>query len=103
MAKIGSFTKTQDGFEGEVFTLAHTFKATLVRIPTTTADAPQYRAMAGRADIGAAWEKRANGSGEIYLSVSFDDVSFANPITGNLVTADGENYDLLWSRPRPKH
>jgi len=103
MAKIGNFTKTQDGFEGEVFTLAHTFKATLVRSPSTNPEAPQYRAMAGRADIGAAWEKRANSTGEIYLSVTFDDVSFSNPISGNLVTADGETYDLLWSRPRPKH
>ena len=100
MANIGTYTKTDNGFVGEIVTL--TFRARNVRlIPETNGsseNAPSYRAFVGRAEIGAAWSKRS-GEGRDYLSVKLDDPSFPAPIYASLVDAD-EGYSLIWSRTR---
>jgi len=51
MANIGTFTKTENGFVGEIVTL--TFQAKNVRLvpeATGTDNAPSHRAYVGRAD-----------------------------------------------------
>jgi uncharacterized protein (DUF736 family) len=51
MANIGTFTKTETGFVGEIVTL--TFQAKNVRLvpeATGTDNAPSHRAYVGRAD-----------------------------------------------------
>ena len=55
MANIGTFTKTEIGFVGEIVTL--TFQANNVRLvpeATGTDNAPSHRAYVGRAEIGSA-------------------------------------------------
>ena len=86
MANIGTFTKTEQGFTGELVTLS--LKAKNVRLVEEAAssneNAPTHRAFVGRVEIGAAWAKRSN-EGRPYLSVKLDDPSFTNPIYANLI------------------
>jgi uncharacterized protein (DUF736 family) len=100
MANIGTFTKTEQGYVGEIVTL--TFQAKNIRlVPETNSsneNAPSHRAFVGRAEIGAAWSKRS-GEGRDYLAVKLDDPSFNAPIYANLVD-DGEAFTLIWSRSR---
>lgn len=102
MANIGTFTKTEQGFVGEIVTLS--FQAKNVRmVPETNGtneNAPSHRVYVGRAEIGAAWAKRSN-EGRNYLSVKLDDPSFNAPIYANLFDdEDGETHTLIWSRGR---
>jgi uncharacterized protein (DUF736 family) len=102
MANIGTFTKTEQGFVGEIVTLS--FQARGVRLVPETSNgnenAPSHRVYVGRAEIGAAWAKRSS-EGRDYHSVKLDDPSFSGPIYANLFEAeDGESYTLIWSRAR---
>src|SRR6476646_8952683 len=101
MANIGTFTKTENGFVGEIVTL--TFQANNVRLvpeATGTDNAPSHRAYVGRAEIGAAWSKRSS-EGRDYLSVKLDDPSFNAPIYANLFNDENaETLTLIWSRSR---
>jgi uncharacterized protein (DUF736 family) len=102
MANIGTFTKNEQGFSGEIATLM--FQAKNVRLVAETnngnENAPSHRVYAGRAEIGAAWSKRSN-EGRDYLSVKLDDPSFTTPIYANLFDEQGgESYTLIWSRGR---
>lgn len=102
MANIGTFTKTEQGFVGEIVTLS--FQAKNVRVVPetngTNENAPSHRVYVGRAEIGAAWAKRSN-EGRNYVSVKLDDPSFNAPIYANLVEDEGgETHTLIWSRGR---
>ena len=101
MATIGSFTKVEDGFTGEIVTLSvQARKVRIVQDPRATVEnAPSHRVYVGRAEIGAAWSKRSS-EGREYLSLKLDDPSFTAPIYANLFDdEDGETYSLIWSRP----
>ena len=102
MANIGTFTKTEQGFVGEIVTLS--FQAKNVRVVPetngTNENAPSHRVYVGRAEIGAAWSKRSS-EGRNYVSVKLDDPSFNAPIYANLVEDEGgETHTLIWSRGR---
>src|SRR4029453_513763 len=102
MAKIGSFKKVGNDFQGEIVTLS--LQAESVRIVAETNrsndNAPSHRIYVGRTEIGAAWSKRSE-EGRDYLSLKLDDPSFNAPIYANLFDDGGdESYTLLWSRPR---
>jgi uncharacterized protein (DUF736 family) len=102
MANIGSFKKVGGEFQGEIVTLS--VQAKNVRIVPETSrsndNAPSHRVFVGRAEIGAAWERRSS-EGREYLSVKLDDPSFTAPIYANLFDdEDGESYNLIWSRSR---
>jgi uncharacterized protein (DUF736 family) len=101
MANIGTFTKTEQGFTGELVTLS--LKAKNVRLVEEAAssneNAPTHRVFVGRVEIGAAWAKRSN-EGRPYLSVKLDDPSFTNPIYANLIEDESsKTHALIWSRP----
>ncbi|WP_372784610.1 DUF736 domain-containing protein [Phenylobacterium sp.] len=101
MANIGTFTKTNDGYTGVIHTLTMNLKSVTFR-PTdkTEGKGPDFRVMAGAAEVGVAWKKIAKNERD-YVSVKLDDPSLPRAISANLF--DGENgYDLVWSRPRPK-
>jgi uncharacterized protein (DUF736 family) len=103
MANIGTFTKLDAGFTGEIVTLS--LKAKNVRlveeVPSDNENAPSHRVYVGRVEIGAAWAKRSNEGGRPYLSVKLDDPSFTGPIYANLVEDEGgKTHTLIWSRPR---
>jgi len=101
MATIGTFTKIEDGFTGQIVTLS--VQARNVRIlrdeRASGENAPSHRVYVGRAEIGAAWTKRS-AEGRDYISLKLDDPSFTAPIYANLFDdEDGETFSLIWSRP----
>ena len=100
MANIGTFTKTELGFTGELVTLSLKAKnVRLVEEAASSENAPTHRAFVGRVEIGAAWAKRSN-EGRPYLSVKLDDPSFTGPIYANLIEDEGgKTHTLIWSRP----
>ncbi|KIU27188.1 hypothetical protein SR39_30685 [Methylobacterium radiotolerans] len=101
MATIGSFTKNEDGFTGQIVTLSvQARNVRIVQDPRAAGEnAPSHRVYVGRAEIGAAWSRRSN-EGREYLSLKLDDPSFTAPIYANLFDdEEGEGYSLIWSRP----
>ena len=101
MANIGTFTKTSDGYKGEIVTMSVQQKnVRIVSEPDgANENAPSHRVFVGRAEIGAGWSKRSN-EGRDYLSVKLDDPSFPAPIYATLIAVDGqEGLQLIWSRP----
>ena len=101
MANIGTFTKTSDGYTGVIHTLTMNLKAVQFR-PTdkTEGKGPDYRVMAGAAELGVAWKKTAKNERD-YLSVKLDAPSLPREIFAKLFDSE-DGYDLVWSRPRPK-
>ncbi|AMX97850.1 MULTISPECIES: DUF736 domain-containing protein [Mesorhizobium] len=101
MAQIGTFTRNNDGFFGNVSTL--TLDAKLAILPAEKSDAdnaPDHRVFCEGMEIGAAWERTGEKAGA-YLSVAIDDPSFIQAIRANLFQSDAEKnvWALHWSRP----
>ena len=100
MANIGTFTKTSDGYKGEIVTLSVQQKNVRIVAETEAANenAPSHRVFVGRAEIGAGWSKQSR-EGRDYLSVKLDDPSFVAPIYANLFDdEDGTTFNLIWTR-----
>ncbi|RVB80652.1 MULTISPECIES: DUF736 domain-containing protein [unclassified Mesorhizobium] len=101
MAQIGTFTRNDDGFFGNICTL--TLDTKLAILPAEKSDAenaPDHRVFCEGMEIGAAWN-RTGGKAGAYLSVSIDDPSFTQPIRANLFQSNAEKsvWGLHWSRP----
>ena len=98
MATIGTFTKTENGYNGSIETLSlKANKVTLVPAEKTGEKGPDYRVKSGNAEIGAAWAQTSKKDGKPYLSVKIDDPSFVAAIYANLIEQDGK-HALIWSR-----
>ena len=99
MATIGSFTPGKDGYVGTIRTLTVNVKAKIVANDRKTSEgAPDFRAYAGRAELGAAWKARTTGDdARDYLSIQLDDPSFPEPIRAALFEEDGAAF-LVWNR-----
>ncbi len=100
MANIGTFKKTEQGYQGEIATLSlQTGNVRIVAAPESrSAAAPSHRIMVGRAEIGVAWPKRSP-AGLDYLSIKLDEPSLAAPIFASLFDDDdGETANLIWTR-----
>lgn len=100
MAQIGTFTRNDDGFFGNISTL--TLDAKIAILPaekSDTANAPDHRVFCEGMEIGAAWDRIGEKAGS-YLSVSIDDPSFSQPIRAKLFQSDVEKsvWGLHWSR-----
>ena len=97
MTTIANFTKTKNGYTGEIRTLALKSELTLTPARQTKGKAPDYRVVAQDGiEIGGAWMRKSK-SGNDYLSVRLDDPSFTAPVYANLIERDGE-YLLIWNR-----
>ena len=100
MATIGSFTKNENGFSGEIRTLGLKLKATLQSVTSDGDKTPDFRVLTtGNVEIGAGWKKPAKEGKREYVSVKLDDPTFAAPIFANLVEVEGK-HQLLWSRQK---
>jgi uncharacterized protein (DUF736 family) len=98
MATIGTFTKSENGFSGQIKTVTLNVKAKLAPAEKDNEKAPDYRIFAGQTELGAAWKKTSN-AGREYLSVKLDDPTFPAPIFASLVAVEGgDGYVLIWSR-----
>ena len=99
MATIGNFTKSESGFAGTVRTLTVNARVRFAPGEKEKDNAPDYRVLAGTAEIGAAWKKTSE-AGREYLSVKLDDPSFPTAIYATLVESEGEkdSFSLIWAR-----
>ena len=97
MSNIGTFTKTGDGYNGTLQTLAFSVKIKIVAVPKETDNAPDYRISAGSLEIGAGWKRQSVGN-KPYVSVKLDDPSFAAPVNGRLIDTENGSATLYWSR-----
>jgi uncharacterized protein (DUF736 family) len=101
MATIGTFTRTDTDFVGSVKTLTLNVKTVKV-VEAEGSDnekSPDFRVLTGATEFGAAWKEKS-AKGNDYLSVKLDDPSFPAPIFASLVEAEGEEWALIWRRPR---
>ena len=98
MATIGTFTKSENGFSGQIKTVTLNVKAKFAPAEKDNDKAPDYRIYAGATEFGAAWKKTSN-AGRDYVSVKLDDPSFPAPIFASLVAVEGKDeFVLIWSR-----
>lgn len=100
MSKIGTFTRNDDGFFGNVRTL--TLDAKLAILPTENLDAenaPDHRVFCEGVEIGAAWSRTGEKAGT-WLSVAIDDPFFTQPLRARLFEADAQKgtWTLHWDR-----
>jgi uncharacterized protein (DUF736 family) len=102
MPIIGTFSAVKDGYAGTIRTLTLNIKVQLIANDRREADgAPDFRIMAGAAEIGAAWRRPRRSSDETYLSIRLDDPALPHPIFGALIedTANA-TARLIWRRDR---
>ena len=102
MPVIGTFSAVMDGYAGTIRTLTVTAKVSILANERKESEgAPDFRIMAGAAEIGAAWRKTKQGSEETYLRVKLDDPTLAHPIWGTLLEATEDGVArLLWRREK---
>jgi len=104
MAAIGYVTKLEDGrYKGELKTL--TIRAEIILVPNGDKSAenhPDYRVFAEGIEVGAAWIRTAETSGNEYVSVSIAAPEFGSrKLYANLGRAAGQDDDsvfaLIWN------
>ena len=102
MPVIGTFSVVKDGYAGTIRTLTMTAKVNILANDRKDSDgAPDFRIMAGAAEIGAAWRKTKQGSEETYLRVKLDDPILPHPVWGALLEAKEDGVArLIWRRER---
>lgn len=96
MAIIGTFTKTDKGYQGALATLTLKAKLTFTPVDKTGEKSPDFRVYAAEAEIGAAWAGMSKDK-KPYLSVKLDDPSFAAPVLARLIATD-KGFALIWNR-----
>ncbi|MFJ7440864.1 DUF736 domain-containing protein [Methylorubrum thiocyanatum] len=103
MATIGTFTRTENGFTGDITTLTiQAKKVAIVEESRGGENAPTHRIFFGKAEIGAGWARRSN-EGRDYISLKIDDPSLPAPLfAGLFAEEDGPTFSVIWSRPTPK-
>ncbi len=104
--QIGSFIRTDKGFEGVIETATLDIRISLIPAEPGGADkAPDWRVHRGNdgegPEVGAGWNESGERAGE-YVSLRIDDPSFAQPIRAALFqnANDPASWSLRWSRPR---
>ena len=99
MATIGTFTKTDNGFTGHVDTLAVNILVTLRKNNDKQSDKhPDYDLLFSDLKIGAAWNR--TGKKGRFISVSFDDPSFAPGYYNLVKTGIEHSYTLIFERQK---
>ena len=102
MPVIGTFSAVKDGYAGTIRTLTVSTKVRMIANDRKEVEgAPDFRIMAGAAEIGVAWRKIKQGSEETYLRVKLDDPALPQPIWGALLEATEDGVArLLWRREK---
>lgn len=105
MATIGYVTRNDDGsYKGELLTLSLSIPLTLVPIEKTKKDAPSWRIMSGRAEVGAAWLNENAETGKTHISLTIDAPELPRKLNANLGPApaqdDEDVFAIIWNRPK---
>lgn len=101
MAVIGTFSKTGEGYTGAIRTMTVNVKAAFVANDKNgNAKAPDFRVMAGKVELGAAWGvDPKKEETKPFLRVELDDPSFDAPISAALFENGEEGKGVLvWQR-----
>jgi uncharacterized protein (DUF736 family) len=102
MAIIGTFRKTENGYEGIINTFAVQAEVSFEPVARKSSEkAPDFRIFTKktRFELGAAWHTSSAETGAEYESVKLDDPSLAAPIQCRLVKSNsGDGFSLLWDR-----
>jgi uncharacterized protein (DUF736 family) len=104
MSVIGTFAAARDGYAGRIRTLTINSRVRIIANDRKTKEgAPDYRVVAGEAEIGVAWRIVKPGSEASHLRVRLDDPALSKPIWAALIepAADGVNL-LIWRRHKPE-
>lgn len=104
MPAIGYVTKAEDGsFKGQLKTLS--IRAEIIIVPRktkTSAAQPDYKVLSGDVEIGAAWIRRSEASGNEYISLSLAAPEFGpRRLYANLGRAagadNGDRFAIIWN------
>jgi uncharacterized protein (DUF736 family) len=103
MSAIGYVTRSGDGFKGQLKTLS--IRADVEIVPNTRKAndrQPDYRVMANGVEVGAAWNRRSETSGNDYVSLSLAAPEFGpRRLYANLGRAAGQDDDdafaIIWN------
>jgi uncharacterized protein (DUF736 family) len=96
MSILGHFRREGDGFTGRLTTLSLDAVVRLAPTGKVSGKGPDYRALVGDNEIGAAW-RAADASGAL-LNVKLDDPAWAEPINARLLAAEDGVLPLTWIR-----
>ena len=96
MSVIGQFRREGDGFVGRVATLSLDALVRLVPIPRVSAKGPDYLALVGDNEVGAAW--RAKDASGALLNLKLDDPAWPEPVNARLMAAEDAELPLTWIR-----
>ncbi|MDB5707212.1 MAG: hypothetical protein JWN66_4328 [Sphingomonas bacterium] len=103
MPAIGYVTKTETGFKGQLRTISVRADIEIVANRSKTNDKqPDYRVFAGGSEVGGAWIKTGERSGNDYVSLSMAAPEFGSKtIYANLGRAAGQDdedsFAILWN------
>lgn len=103
MSAIGFVTRNGEGFKGQLKTLS--IRADVEIVPNTRKAndrQPDYRVMANGVEVGAAWNRRSETSGNDYVSLSLAAPEFGpRRLYANLGRAAGQDDDdafaIIWN------
>jgi uncharacterized protein (DUF736 family) len=96
MSILGHFRREGDGFTGRLTTLSFDAAVRLAPTGKVGGKGPDYRALVGDNEIGAAW-KPGDASGAL-LNVKLDDPAWPEPINARLLASEDGALPLSWIR-----
>lgn len=96
MNTIGFFRREGDEFVGQVQTLSLDAAVRLTPTDKVSSKAPDYVALRGQAECGAAW--KVSDAPGVILNLKLDDPAWPEPINARLMAAQDEALPLTWIR-----
>ena len=96
MSIIGHFRREGDGFTGRIATLGLDAALRLVPAARVSAKGPDFIALVGDNEVGAAW-KAGDTSGAV-LNLKLDDPAWSEPVNVRLMAAENGVLPLTWIR-----
>jgi uncharacterized protein (DUF736 family) len=96
MTTIGHFRRDGEAFTGRLATLGLDATLRLTPAEKFSSKAPDYIALVGETECGAAW-RLSDTSGAI-LSLRLDDPTWSEPINARLMAAEDGLLPLVWIR-----
>lgn len=103
MPAIGYVTRDNNGFKGQLRTLSIRVEIEITPNPRKTSDSqPDYRVTSGGVEVGAGWQRRSEGSGNDYVSLSLAAPEFGpRRLYANLGRAAGQDdedsFAIIWN------
>uniref|UniRef100_UPI0035CC4140 DUF736 domain-containing protein n=1 Tax=uncultured Sphingomonas sp. TaxID=158754 RepID=UPI0035CC4140 len=103
MPAIGYVTRDGNGFKGQLRTLSIRTDVEILPNGRKANDVqPDYRVMAGGAEVGAGWIRRSESSGKDYVSLSLAAPEFGpRRLYANLGRAagqdDADSFAIIWN------